>query len=253
MPEGRKPNINNDFFDGYYKDIWRAIIPEALTKAETDFLVQEAHLQPGSKVLDLMCGYGRHTLALARKGIEVTAIDNLADYVNEIDAVTEKENLPVQTLKIDVIDFEPHCLFDLVICMGNSLSVFDHADTAKLFSTIASCLKPNCKFIFSTWMIGEIVIKQFKEKSWSYVGDLKCLTDSKYLFSPSRIETEMTIIASNGTTEIKQSLDYIYSLDETENMLKQAGLSLQEIWSIPGKKKFTIGEPRAYIICYNSA
>ena len=252
MSTGRKPNINNDFFDGYYKDIWRAIIPEALTKAEVDYLIQEANLHAGNKVLDLMCGYGRHAIALARKGIEVMAVDNLADYVSEIDDIIKKENLPIQTVEVDVIEFEPHTQFDLVICMGNSLSVFDRDDTVKLFSTVKSCLKPNCKFIFGTWMIAEIAIKQFKERSWSYVGDLRCLTDSKYFFSPSRIETEMAIIATDGTTEIKHSLDYIYSLDETENMLKESGLDMKEVWSVPQKKKFALGEPRAYIIAEKS-
>jgi hypothetical protein len=33
-----------------------------------------------------------------------------------------------------------------------------------------------------------------------------------------------------------------------ETMLKKAGLSLKEVYSIPGRKKFTLGEPRAYII-----
>ena len=56
MPSARVENINDSFFDGYYKDIWRALIPEALTKAEVDYLVNEARLKAGSKVLDLMCG-----------------------------------------------------------------------------------------------------------------------------------------------------------------------------------------------------
>ena len=97
-------------------------------------------------------------------------------------------------------------------------------------------------------MIAEIAIKQFKEKSWEYIGDLKCLYDNKYLFSPSRIETESMFIASSGKTEIKKAIDYIYSLNETENMLKQSGFAIRDIWSIPGKKKFTLGEPRIYIV-----
>ena len=95
MPSTRAENINDSFFDGYYKDIWRALIPEALTKAEVDYLVNEARLKTGSKVLDLMCGYGRHALSLARLGINVTAVDNLADYINEIKEIAGKENLPV--------------------------------------------------------------------------------------------------------------------------------------------------------------
>ena len=56
----RSENVNNSFFDGYYKDIWRHIFPEKTTQAEVDFIIEEAKLKPGEHVLDIMCGYGRH-------------------------------------------------------------------------------------------------------------------------------------------------------------------------------------------------
>jgi SAM-dependent methyltransferase len=248
MKVSQSENINNTFFDGYYKDIWRSLIPEALTKAEIDFLIQEANLQPGNKVLDLMCGYGRHALALAGKGIEVTAVDNLIDYINEIATTAEKENLPVKTVQTDIMQFHTDDKYDLVICMGNSLSILNKDDTLKLFSTISSCLNRGQKFIFNSWMMAEIVIKQFKDRSWSYIGDLKYLSDSKYLFGPARIETETIIITRDGNNEIKQAVDYIYSLNETETMLKESGFEMKEVWSIPGKKKFVFGDPRIYIV-----
>jgi cyclopropane fatty-acyl-phospholipid synthase-like methyltransferase len=248
MPSIEAQNINNSFFDGYYKDIWRSIIPEALTKAEVEYLVSEAGLKTGSRVLDLMCGYGRHALSLARLGIHVRAVDNLAEYINEIKELAEKENLPIETFQEDVILFEIEDKYDLVICMGNSVSFFNKEDSEKLFCRISNNLKKNGKFIFSSWMIAEIAIKQFKEKSWSYVGDIKYLADSKYLFWPSRIESESTFIAPDGKTERKIGIDYIYSLGETEAMLNKSGLRLSEIWSIPGKKKFTLGEPRIYFV-----
>ena len=248
MPSARDENINNNFFDGYYKDIWRALIPEALTKAEVDYLVQEAGLKPGSKVLDLMCGYGRHALSLARQGINVTAVDNLDDYINEIKEIAGKEDLPVKALHEDVMQFQAEDKYDLIICMGNSMSFFNREDSEKIFSGIRANLNENGKFIFNSWMISEIIIKQFKENFWTTVGDLKCLYNSKYLFSPARIETESIFIASDGNTETKKAIDYIYSLNETEAMLSKSGLGVKDIWSIPGKKKFTLGEPRIYIV-----
>jgi SAM-dependent methyltransferase len=248
MPSNRTENINNDFFDGYYKEIWRSIIPEGLTKAEVDFLIEEAKLEAGSNVLDLMCGYGRHALALGRKGIEVTAVDNLADYVKEVKEIAAKEGLPVKVLQEDVTQFQGQGQYDLVICMGNSICFFDKEDSQKLFSKISSHLKKGNKFIFNSWLIAEIAIKQFKEKNWSQIGELKFLSDSKFLFVPTRIETESLFIDPDGNTEVKKAVDYIYSLNETEAMLKQSGLAINEVWSIPGKKKFTLGEPRAYIV-----
>ena len=47
-------NINNSYFDGYYKDIWRAIIPAELTAKETSFMLEYLNLQEGSKELYIM-------------------------------------------------------------------------------------------------------------------------------------------------------------------------------------------------------
>jgi len=33
-----------------------------------------------------------------------------------------------------------------------------------------------------------------------------------------------------------------------ETMLKIAGITLKEVYSIPGRKKFTAGEARAYLV-----
>ena len=43
-------------------------------------------------------------------------------------------------------------------------------------------------------------------------------------------------------------IDFIYSISELESMLNKTGFQLKEIYSIPGKKKFTVEEPRAYIV-----
>jgi SAM-dependent methyltransferase len=241
-------NINNLFFDGYYKYIWRALIPEGLTTTEVDFLIETANLQPGSRVLDLMCGYGRHTLALARKGVPVTAIDNLTEYVNEVKAAIEKENLPASCTQVDVMEYEPKGIFDLVICLGNNLSFFNKHDTRKLFSMIASHTKSNGLFIANSWTLAEMVFKNYTSRTWSHVSGFRYLVDNKFHHDPARIEIETTIIPPEGPEEIKHAIDYVYSLNEVQAVLEESAFSLREVWSIPGKKKFTLGEPRAYIV-----
>jgi cyclopropane fatty-acyl-phospholipid synthase-like methyltransferase len=246
------PNINDTYFDGHYKQIWKSIIPDEMTVKETDFMLQYFKLKPGSRVLDLMCGYGRHSLALAGKGIEVTAVDNLPDYISEVRNNAEAESLTVNAVLSDVLQYEPEGNFDLTICMGNSLQFFDKAEVTKLLKTISTHLNTGGYFLINTWSIMEIVVKNFREKAWSMNGDLKFLVDSKFLFSPNRVETEHQIIAPDGTTEIKQSVDYIWGLNEIEAMLAENGMKMTEVFSIPGRKKFTLGEPRAYIVAQKS-
>ena len=241
-------NINDTYFEGHYKQIWKTIIPSELTIKETDFMMQYFNLQQGDCILDLMCGYGRHAFALAKKGMKVTAVDNLPDYIEEINQSVITENLSVNTVLGNVIEFIPVGQYDLVLCMGNSLQFFNQEELIKLLNTISSHLKPSGNFLINTWSITEIAVKHFKEKSWNTFEDLKFLTDSKFLFCPNRIETETQIIAPDGTTEIKESIDYIWSLNEMEAMFRESGMKTKEVFSIPGKKKFSIGEPRAYIV-----
>jgi 2-polyprenyl-3-methyl-5-hydroxy-6-metoxy-1,4-benzoquinol methylase len=241
-------NINNSFFDGYYKDIWRQIFPEKTTQAEVEFIINDAKLTEESCILDIMCGYGRHSLELAKKGIKVTAVDNLPDYINEIREKAQIEHLPIDTLCKDVLEMEIDKDYDATICMGNSLQFFNEQDILKLLSNISDHLKPAGKFFINTWSIAEIAMKNFKERSWSRFGDLLFLTDTKLLFHPTRMETNSLIITDSGEREEKTGIDFIYSISEIEGMLNKTGFELKEIYSIPGKKQFTVGEPRAYIV-----
>lgn len=239
-------NINNSFFDGYYKDIWRSIIPSELTIKESEFIVDYFNLTPDKKVLDLMCGYGRHAITLAGKGIKVTAVDNLEDYIIEIKDVATKDQLSINAVKTDVLQFTTQEKFDLVICMGNSFNFFSPEEAEKLLLNIYSQLNSNGQLLIHTWSIAEIAIPQFKDKSWTEINGLKYLTSSKYLFFPTRIETETIIIGSQGT-ETKIAVDYIFSISELNDLLKKCGFNTKEIYSIPGKKAFKLGDSRAYI------
>jgi 2-polyprenyl-3-methyl-5-hydroxy-6-metoxy-1,4-benzoquinol methylase len=246
-------NVNNTYFDGYYKDIWREIVPESLTVKETDFLTEYFKLGQGSRVLDIMCGYGRHAIALARHGISCVAVDNLDSYVDDIKKAVELEKLPVQAVKADVLTYEPEGLFDLALCMGNSLCFFNQQDTLQILSMLSRHIKPLGFFMINSWTIGEIAFNGFRETSEGNVGDIKFQAQSQYFLQPSRIETEHLITLPDGTKETKKAIDYIYSLSEIEAMLNQAAFKLLDVYSVPGKKKFTLGEPRAYVIAQKNA
>lgn len=248
MTTTTQENVNNSYFDGYYKEIWRQIFPEKTTAAETEFIIEECGLVQGSNVLDIMCGYGRHALELGKKKIKVTAVDNLPEYNSEINEKATKENMDVKSICADILELQLENQFDAVICMGNSLQFFNEDDIIKLLSNLSSHLKPGGKFIINTWSLAEIVMKQFKEKSWNRFNHLLFLYESKFLLRPARVETTSIIIAENGDREEKQAVDYIFSIAELEDMLNKTGFQLKEVYSIPGKKVFSPADPRAYIV-----
>jgi 2-polyprenyl-3-methyl-5-hydroxy-6-metoxy-1,4-benzoquinol methylase len=241
-------NVNDIFFDGVYKDIWKSFIPEQLTQKEVEFMLSYFQLKEGNKVLDLMCGYGRHAIALARKGMMVTAVDNLEAYINEIKKAAAEENLPIETIRSGVLDFTSDGKFDLALCMGNSINFFDAYDTIRLLKKISSMLLPGGHLLINSWSLAEIAIKSFKESSTSTMGGMQISNESQFLLSPTRIETKSIITDKDGNTETRTGIDYLFTVNEMSSMLNEAGLKMEEVYSIPGRKKFTIGEPRAYII-----
>ena len=80
------------------------------------------------------------------------------------------------------------------------------------------------------------------------MDDIRFLSDARYMFSPARMEIKTTVIKTGSPDEEKTAIDYIYSINEMETMFLNAGLRFAENYSIPGKKKFAIGDPRAYLI-----
>lgn len=241
-------NINNRFFEGLYKDLWKKLINPGLTRAECDFIREIADLQPHATVLDLMCGYGRHALELARQGCEVIAVDNLKEYIDEIKETAGSDGLPIEAIATDVLHYQPDDAFDTIICMGNSLAFFGKEDTTRLLNMVAGALKPGGIFIISSWMIAEIAIRHFRQKDWLQVEEYKYLLDYQFHFFPSRIESEHTIIRKDGATEVIRGVDYIFTLSELEEMFQLAGMKTKHLYSTPRKKPFTLGDQAIYIV-----
>lgn len=233
-------------FDGVYKELWRRIVPEALTQLELEMLPDVLQLQPGHRVLDTMCGYGRHAIGLAKRGIAVTAIDSAEAYIDEIRK--SAEGLPLEAHAVAVEKFEPAQSYEAAICMGNSVSILNREQTLSFFKTIEKSLVPGGRFLLNSWMITEVIAKKFKEREWYQVKEFKYLLENDYLLQPTRVETRHTVIAPDGTIEEKQDIDYIFSMAEMEALMNEAGLKLLEVYSTPRKRPWYLGDEYIYFL-----
>ena len=246
-------NINDTFFEGVYRDVWRKLIQPSLSEAECDFVESEAQLQKGDSVLDLMCGYGRHAVELARRGYVVTAVDNAGPYIDEIKATAANEALQVEAFATSALEVELTRKYKAILCMGNSFAFFDRADAVALLKKVASHLEKDGIFIINSWAIAEIAIKYFKEKDWCEVDGYKYMMDNQFKFHPSRIESEHTIVTKEGRVEVLNGIDYVFTLSELEGMFKEASLTIRGLYSTLRKRPFKMGDNKIYIVIEKDA
>lgn len=124
------------------------------TEQEVEFLVEALELAPGQRVLDAGCGPGRHSLALARRGIEVVGVDLSPEFLAI--ARASADGLPVTFVEEDVRNLSYSEEFDAVICLcqGGFGLLGGGDDEHDAVAGLARCLRPGGRLAlsaFSAW------------------------------------------------------------------------------------------------------
>ena len=113
------------------------------TEQEVDFLVRELGLLPGMRVLDIGCGPGRHSLALAWSGIVCHGVDAAPNFVELARDAAEAEKLPATFELGDVRELDRDAEFDALICLcQGGFGLLRGEEDGALFARFARSLVP---------------------------------------------------------------------------------------------------------------
>ena len=126
---------------------------------EIPFMLKCLPTSKRSRALDMACGSGRHSIALAQRGVEVVGFDNSVQMIKIARTLAEKEGASPEFLVADMLRIErvvdPG--FDLIICLGNSLALLPTLDAVrKVVSSVYSLLSPGGSFVLQVLNFEEI-------------------------------------------------------------------------------------------------
>lgn len=155
----------------WYKNIWTLEIQDQSWMEETghqvDFLIQALHLTGGERILDLACGFGRHTLELARRGFQVVGVDITPDYIAFAREQAKREGLSAAFFCMDIREISFEREFDVVLSMADGAIGYleNEEENRKIFELVSKALKPGGKH-FMDIMSGTYADTHFPCRLW---------------------------------------------------------------------------------------
>ncbi len=125
------------------------------TVREVEFILDELMVPEEARILDLGCGAGRHAIELAKRGFLVTGVDISAEMLDEARKQAEGENVQIEWICMDAVDYRTSPVFDgaICICEGAFGLLGSRDDPARheirILEVIQKALKPGGKLILT--------------------------------------------------------------------------------------------------------
>jgi SAM-dependent methyltransferase len=198
------------------------------TIAEVDGVEKIVALKPGARILDCPCGYGRHSVELARRGYVVTGSDLNSVHLGRASDAARALGLPVRLNKESMIDLKYRGEFDAVINMFYSFGFFDtDAENEQVLRNFFDALRPGGRFLMHTNVnIPRIRAGKYKtdeQRSLSTGNTLRII--DRYDEATKRIEGEWIIRRKDGKQISKLYSVRVYTREEFESMCRKVGFS----------------------------
>lgn len=235
-----------DFFDGLIVEFWLAVVPEETTRAEADFLEKHLRLGPGSRVLDVPCGAGRHAIELASRGHRLTGVDISPEFLDAARAGALARGVTVEWRQAEMRDLPWESGFDAAYCAGSSFGFLGDEGDAEFLRAVSRTLKPGGRFA-ADFKAAESILPNFREEYEMRVGEIEFRARNSYDPIHGTMGSSYTV-TRGARMEKKRVVHWIYTAREILRMLSEAGLSACETFGSFGGDPFRLGSSTLVVV-----
>jgi SAM-dependent methyltransferase len=222
------------------------ILDPERTAREVAALRRLLSLEPGSRVLDLGCGYGRIAVPLAQAGCRVTGLDASEPMVELARRRAEAEGAALELLHCDMRELDAAEAFDAVVSVGTALGYVEerHGDAAAI-AAAARALVPGGRLLIDTEN-REAKLRMAPQVSFPMAGTT-VWCDRSYDHLSGRWHERMSWGEGEHADEAEYSLR-LYTAVELAEMLEAAGLRVDDLWADFDETPFTTDAARMTVL-----
>ena len=201
------------------------------TDDEVAFLERALGLTEPCDLLDLCCGPGRHSVRLARSGHRVTGVDISAHNLERAAEQAAECGVEVTWREADMRETGlEESSQDAVINMFTAFGFFDDEGNQRALEEVARVLRPGGRFLVDL-VNRDSLMRRHQPRMWSDRHNGAVLLQEHAFDSATGSQTtHWTVVKANGE-RIRQSFTVrMYTLQELEVRMAQAGLTVEEAW-----------------------
>jgi SAM-dependent methyltransferase len=217
------------------------------TDQEVDFIISTLSLPPGSEILDLHCGYGRHAIELAKQGFRVTGIDATPEILDFAIQRAATETVAIQFLLCNMRDVDYFQQFDAVINMFAAFGYFSDEENGDVMKRVAASLRPGGYLLIDLlnreWMVNNNLNRYWRHPNGDFVLSYKVELKQGIV--------TMKRVLTNILTDKKINCEFVlrtYLLSEVVTLLEKYGMKVKETFGGFDGRAYATEAPRMIIL-----
>lgn len=225
------------------------ILPRERTFREAKFTIRALGLKPGDKLLDLACGYGRHSIFFAQKGLKVTGFDLSRILLRSARSSAAKSGVSVRWMRGDMRSLGFKNEFRAAVILFTSLGYFERvADNAEVIKGVYRALQPGGLFLLDM-SNRDYLLSHFERKGWHRHKDGSTTLEVKeYDHRTNFIREKKIFIEKNGKTRETRMSFKVFSAKELKLLVSRGGFKIKNSWGDFSGGKLTPRSRRIIIL-----
>jgi len=237
----------HDFFSGLWVTVQQASKTDEQTEEEASFIKRCLDAPASGSLLDVPCGVGRHSIAMAKRGFHVTGVDISKGLLDRAEKAAEGQDCKPFWVNQDMQTVDWQDKFDGAYCYWGSFGYFDDEGNTDFLRAVYRSLKPGARFLIDTHTVETLLPKLGHTRSWKRVGETYVLDENSYNPYTSRTETTWTLIHEGECFEQSTSIR-LYTLRELQKLVEEVGFSVVAQYGDLQCSPFGLKSPRLYIV-----
>ena len=218
---------STETWDALFSDFYlRAFADEARDAEAQEQALAAARLSgcpEGGDLLDVPCGFGRHSVPLGRAGYHVVGVDRSQALIDEARRRTGGERWP-KLVRADYRELpQPDESFDAALNLFSSLGYLGDEGDTQVLAEIRRVLRPGGRLVIEI-MHRDALVLRFRDTGWHMVGEGRLLLEQR-TFDPAAgvAQTTQTLVEPSGERDSRTFSLRVYTATELTAMLERAG------------------------------